>query len=675
MQGVIDRDADRDGGGHGGADVERYPGVAHEPEQHDDREDVRHGGQQADPQVGEQEADDQHEEHQDHQHRLQLPGDHAVGGGQGQYGVAGDLGPEPRVELAVEVCLQRLQQFAHLGSRQAGVAHLDPGTAVVLRDVAGDPVMVEKQHQLGDLFVAGRYTGRLALEQRAIEQHQVVGEGGHRQRGVQALNEPLHLDQLVEVAAVQEGVLDAGLDHHRERFQAGKALVQPGDVPADLGLCTQAVGRVVVDLDPGNPVGRDHDQQQGQAERLPAVAIEETPVPRRCLEHAVLEQATAAVDLPVPDQGQGGRDEHDGDDEVEQEPGRGHQAELAQHLDAAQADREKAGVGGYEGQQHGPAHLARHVAQGDLGGVAAALAVAEFRKQVDVLGRTDHDQQDRYRGCHHVDGYLEQAHQAEGPQDADAGGDQGGDDVEQLPQQQEQGDQQCADGQRHQVRLLGHDAARQLAAYLGEADRVDPLVDAGERGYGLLDQPTHLGVVGAGAVRPQHDGHRDGAAVGRHQQVADQRVLQRIGIQGRPGLGRVGKLGQVGLLVEVAVHPADVRHAEQALGAVHEGQSAQRLDHRLQCRQAPGLERLGVLEHQHDHPLLAEDLANLLVVGPLRVVDDQHLVGGDPDLQPAQLGRGEQRRQQQPGQGGPRVACEQEQELFHRRIPSANHLF
>jgi len=117
------------------------------------------------------------------------------------------------------------------------------------------------------------------------------------------------------------------------------------------------------------------------------------------------------------------------------------------------------------------------VFQRDCSVLAAALRVPEFSQQVYVLGRTDHDQQDGHGRSDHIDRDAYPAHQPKGPQDTDAGGEQWRQDIEQLAQQQEKRDQQCADGHRHQRVLLGHDAFGDLGAHLGEADRIGPAVD------------------------------------------------------------------------------------------------------------------------------------------------------------------------------------------------------
>jgi len=104
---------------------------------------------------------------------------------------------------------------------------------------------------------------------------------------------------------------------------------------------------------------------------------------------------------------------------------------------------------------------------------------------------------------------------------------------------------------------------------------------------------------------------------------------------------------QVGFLVEISVDALDVWHAEQAFRALDERQCLQVGNHLLQYLQFFRRQQFRVFHDQQYHLLLAEGGLDLLVVGPLRVVRHQHLVGRDPDSQLADLGGCEDRCQQQ----------------------------
>ena len=80
-----------------------------------------------------------------------------------------------------------------------------------------------------------------------------------------------------------------------------------------------------------------------------------------------------------------------------------------------------------------------------------------------------------------------------------------------------------------------------------------------------------------------------------------------------------------------------MRDTEKAFCALDEGQGLQTGHHALQDLQLVRRQQLLVFHDQQDDLLLAKGRLDLIVIGPLRVVDHQHLVRRDPDAQFANL--------------------------------------
>ena len=134
-------------------------------------------------------------------------------------------------------------------------------------------------------------------------------------------------------------------------------------------------------------------------------------------------------------------------------------------------------------------------------------------------------------------------------------------------------------------------------------------------------------------------GHGHGLAVRGHQDVADQRILDCLREQFAAFLGGLRQLCQVGFLVEIAVDALDMRYAEQAFEhGRRKGRASSSAT--TPCSTCSFLRRqqLRVFHDQQHHLLFTEGCLDLLVVGALRVVGHQHLVGRDPDPKLADLG-------------------------------------